>query len=215
MNRLTSVVHTALIFVVLLQANSLLGQDWPQWRGPNRDNAVTGFTVPEKWPSELAQQWKREVGTGDATPVLLGDKMYVFARKDTDEVMYCLDAKTGEIVWQDQYAAPAISGAAGRHPGPRGTPAAADGKVCALGVGGVLTCWDANNGTVLWRKDSQEFSKAWPKFYTGMSPLVVDGLCIAHLGTEGNGAPWPMTWRRETRSGDGPATVPPMARRRR
>jgi len=62
----------------------------------------------------------------------------------------------------------------------------AQGKVVALGIGGVLSCLDAATGKVVWRKD--EFPKITPKFYTAMSPILVDGMAVAHLGGEGNGA---------------------------
>ena len=42
--------------------------DWPQWRGPNRDNKVAGFTAPASWPKELTQKWKVTVGLGEAAP---------------------------------------------------------------------------------------------------------------------------------------------------
>ena len=37
-------------------------QDWPQWRGPNRDGVVASFTEPAAWPENLNQAWKIEVG---------------------------------------------------------------------------------------------------------------------------------------------------------
>jgi hypothetical protein len=61
-------------------------QDWPQWRGPNRDGATT-FSVPGSWPDRLEPQWQVEVGSGHATPVLVGDAVYMFTRVEEDEVM--------------------------------------------------------------------------------------------------------------------------------
>ena len=188
MKKTTAHVGVLLSFVMILSTNCLFAQDWPQWRGPNRDNVVKGFTVPKEWPKELAQKWKTEVGLGDASPSLVGDKLFVFARQGDEETMICLDAKTGQILWQEKQPAVTVTGGPAQHSGPRSTPTVVDGKVCALGVGGILSCWDANTGQVLWRKDSKEFSKQWPMFFTSMSPIVVDGMCIAHLGGEGNGA---------------------------
>jgi outer membrane protein assembly factor BamB len=172
--------------VVLVLAGGALAQDWPQWRGPHRDGKVSGFTAPQTWPQELMQKWKATVGTGDATPALVGDKLYVFTRQGEEEVTLCLNAADGKEVWRDAYAAQAVTGAASRHPGPRSSPAVADGKVVTLGVGGVLSCLDAGTGKVIWRKDP--FPKVVPRFFTAMSPIIVDGMAIAHLGGQGNGA---------------------------
>ena len=109
-------------------------------------------------------------------------------RQGGDEVTSCLDAATGKILWQDKYAARAVTGAAIGMPGlggpgPRSSPAVAEGKICTLGVGGVLSCLDAGSGKVVWRKDS----KAWPQFFTASSPIIEDGKCIAYLGGRGKG----------------------------
>ena len=77
-------------------------------------------------------------------------------------------------------------GPASRHPGPRSSPAVAEGKVVTLGVGGVLSCIDAATGNLVWRKDP--FPKVVPRFFTSSSPMIVKGMAIAHLGGPGNGA---------------------------
>jgi outer membrane protein assembly factor BamB len=197
--------------LVLFSVAGVFAQDWPQWRGPNRDGKATGFTAPAAWPKALTQQWKSTVGFGDATPALVGDKLYVSARQGGEEVTLCLDAGNGKELWRDKYAAEAASGPAGSHPGPRSSPAVADGKVVTLGVNGVLSCLDAASGKLLWRKDEY---KAVPQFFTAVSPILVDGMCIAHLGGKGEGAilaldlasgdpKWKWT-------GDGPAYTSPV-----
>jgi len=172
--------------VILMIAGGAFAQDWPQWRGPNRDGKASGFTAPQTWPKELTQKWKATVGTGDATPALVGDKLYVFTRQGEEEVTLCLNASDGKEVWRDAYAAQAVTGAAGRHPGPRSSPAVADGKVVTLGVGGVFSCLDAGTGKVVWRKDP--FPKVVPQFFTSTSPIIVDGMAITQVGGKGNGA---------------------------
>ena len=204
-----------LVFLVLcgfiLAAGILSAQDWPQWRGTNRDGKATGFAAPAIWPKELKQQWKVTIGPGDSTPALVGDKLFAFAREGAEEIILCLNAADGKEIWHDKYPAPAVTGAAGRHPGPRSSPTIADGKVITLGVGGTVSCLDAASGKVLWRKD--DASGSVPKFFTSMSPLVTDGLAIAHIGGEGKGiviayglASGDIKWKW---SGEGPGYASP------
>ena len=172
--------------MILMITGWAFTQDWPQWRGLNRDGKVSGFTTPKEWPKELTQKWKTTVGLGDSTPALVADKLYVFARQGEEEVTLCLDAASGKELWRDKYKAQAVTGPPSRHPGPRSSPAVADGKVATIGVGGVLSCLDAATGKLVWRKDP--FPKIVPQFFTAMSPIIVDGMVIAHLGGQGNGA---------------------------
>src|SRR5580700_6670575 len=124
--------------VLLFSVNAVGAQDWPQWRGPNRDNKVAGFTAPKEWPKELKKGWTTKVGLGDACPVLVGDKIYVFTREGGDEVIRCLDAEKGTEVWKDKYATKPVTGLGSGHGGPRGSPAVADGKVCTFGAAGII-----------------------------------------------------------------------------
>jgi RNA polymerase sigma factor (sigma-70 family) len=154
--------------------------DWPQWRGPNRDGVARGVSAPAKWPKALTEEWKVEVGKGVASPVVVGGSIYLLVRdKKDDEVVLCHDLQTGDEKWHSEpYPAPYKIG-----PGegtaddrPRSTPAVADGRVFTLGMTGILSCFDAKTGKLLWRKDTK-FTH-----YGGSSPLVVDGLCLAVVG---------------------------------
>jgi outer membrane protein assembly factor BamB len=179
---------TAAFFVALLFAgiSNVYSQDWPQWRGTNPDGKVTGFKAPKSWPKELAQGWKINVGFGDATPALVNGKIYLSTRQGTDEVVLCLDASTGKEIWKYTYPAIPVTGAsASLHPGPRSSPAVANGKVVTLGASAILSCLDAAKGTLLWKKENT--TNAILKFFTGTSPLITDGMCIVHVGKEGDG----------------------------
>jgi outer membrane protein assembly factor BamB len=166
--------------MLLLGASIAQAQDWPQWRGPHRDNKVVGFTEPKTWPKELTKKWRVKVGLGESSPLMVGDKFYVFGRIGSDEVTMCLDAMTGKEIWKDQFASTAITGASAKlHQGPRSTPAIAEGKICTLGVRGAVSCLDATTGKLLWRKET----KPVPQFYTSSSPLIADGKCIVYVNT--------------------------------
>lgn len=170
----------------LLSITPACAQDWPQWRGESRDAKVADFATPPVWPPALSREWTVTVGAGDATPALVGDRLYVFARRAEEEVALCLNAVDGSELWRNAYPEEAPTGAAGRHPGPRSTPAVADGMMVTLGTRGMVSCLNAETGEVVWR--TNPFPGAWPQFFTAMSPLIVDGRAILQLGSGDSGA---------------------------
>jgi len=172
-------------FSSLLAVVPTLAQDWPQWLGPDRNAKVSGFKAPKVWPKELTPKWKVTIGDGVATPALVGDRLYTFSRQEGGEIVRCLDAKSGSEIWKDKYDVLPATGPASGFSGPRCTPTVADGKVVTLGLRGTVSCYNAADGKLLWRKE--DFKGAWPRFFTSASPIVVDGLCIAQLGGGDNG----------------------------
>jgi len=212
MNRAKQIASLLIGFTLMALSVRAPAQDWPQWRGPNRDDKVSGFVPPKTWPQEFHQKWKVSVGQGDATPALAAGKLFVFTRQDDNEIIRCLDAANGNEIWNNKYEALAPNGpAAALHSGPRSSPAVAEGKVVTLGVRGALSCLDAADGKLVWRKNDIH---GWPNFFTAMSPLVLNGLCIAQLGSKTNGVliAYDLSTGAEKWSwkGDGPAYASPV-----
>ena len=210
--------HLALtVAAIAATAGGLAGQeaapDWPQFRGPNRDGAVSRFIEPKSWPQTLSRQWKTEVGTGHATPLLVGNRVYVFSRRGEREVMQALDAGTGKPVWETGYAAPVtVNPAAKEHgPGPKSTPTFSGGRLYSLGMGGIVTAFDAASGKILWQRPGDS---VLPMYGTATSPLVDRGLVIVHVGGHGRGALTAFDaasgQTRWSWTGDGPSYASPI-----
>jgi len=188
--------------------------DWPQWRGPNRDGALASFTEPKVWPDQLTRKWRVEVGIGYATPILVGDRVYMFSRRDENEVMAALDAETGKQIWHTMYAAPfKVNPVAARHnQGPKSTPTFAGGKLYTLGMTGIVTAFNAADGKQVWQTAAPPVE---PLYHTAMSPLVDRGLVVVHVGGHNQGAltaydanTGTVKWKW---TGDGPAYSSPIA----
>jgi len=202
----------AVLALVLTSASFAQTQsaDWPQWRGPTRDGAVLSFTPPNAWPDALTRKWKVSVGIGYATPVLIGNRVYMFSRRGDNEVLAAIDATSGKEVWATSYpAAFNLNSAAARHEkGPKSTPAFANGVVYTLGMTGIVTAFNAADGAKKWQTPAP---KKTPIYHTAMSPLVDRGLVIAH-DDAALAAFDPQTgvvkWRW---AGDGPAYGSPIA----
>ena len=84
MTRLTS--SCVAVAVLVGPAAAMMGQespqDYPQWRGRNRDGTASAFSKPESWPDHLRLRWKVDVGEGYATPIVAGRTVYAFTRRD-------------------------------------------------------------------------------------------------------------------------------------
>ena len=174
-----------LMLTVLFVFSGVQSQDWPGWRGENRDAKVSGFIMPDVWPVQLTKVWQQKVGFGDASLAFVKGKLFLNVKQDSNEVALCLDAVTGKTIWSTILnPAPEVTGGARTHPGPRSTPTVNNGKVYLIGAGGKLNCVDANTGKVIWKNEN--FTEV-PVFFTSMSPLVNEGNCIVHLNGKENG----------------------------
>ncbi len=195
-----------------------VANDWPQWRGQARNGNVAGVSLPKTWPKSLKEQWKVTVGVGHSSPLFVDGKIYHHTRLGEEEFLLCLDAKTGKEIWRS----PGLPVSYVMHPatlahgkGPKSTPVFNGGKVFTLGISGILSCHDARDGKVIWRKEfSSQFPKTSPLFGTAMSPIVDGGLVIAHVGGHDKGAltafdvaTGAVKWSYD---GDGPAYSSPI-----
>jgi outer membrane protein assembly factor BamB len=205
--------RTVLALVTILLASVAAAQDWPQWRGPGRDGAIAGFREPAKWPAMLTKRWNVDVGTGYATPILIGSRLYVFTRQSENEVMTAFDASSAKVLWRTSYPAPfKMNPATAPHgPGPKSTPTFANNRLFTLGISGIVTAFDATTGKQIWQRPAGPVE---PLYHTGQSPLVVGNLVILHVGGHDNGAltafdaaTGAVKW---SWNGDGPAYGSPL-----
>lgn len=160
--------------------------DWPAFRGTARDGAVHGVEIATSWNDAPPKQvWKRRVGPGWSSIVVVGDNLYTQEQVVDDEVVACYDAATGEPRWI--HKDPGRFDEAMGGVGPRATPTFADGKIYALGASGVLNCLDAATGDVLWSHDVKPSGQGKvPMWGFCSSPLVVDGKVIVFAGGGGS-----------------------------
>src|SRR5678815_3251421 len=207
---MTRILAHVLFLVVIWSLNA---QDWPQWRGPGRDGAIS-VAPPKTWPEKLTAKWKITAGDGYASPILAAGRILQFARQGDDEVAMSIDPESGKVLWRTAYPAPyePVQSAARHGKGPKSTPLYYEGRLYTFGISGILSAFDAATGKVEWRKEySKDFKGTWPQFGTAMSPVAGDGLVVALIGTNDDGAiaaydaksgaqKW--IWK-----GDGPASV--------
>ncbi len=162
---------TVIVFVVLsLWSSSVRAADWPQWRGPNRDDISAETGLLKEWPAggpPLA--WKATgLGAGHAGVAVAGARVFTMGDKSGQAVAVALDRAGGRIVWT------AKIGKAGADPvGPRGTPTVDGDRLFALGQFGDLVCLDSASGREIWRKNlEKDFAGRCGGWKYSESPLV-------------------------------------------
>jgi outer membrane protein assembly factor BamB len=170
---------------------SLALADWPGWRGETRDGRAANVVAPASWPEKLNRVWVVPVGVGHASPVVVGDNLFLLTREGDDEVVQALALSSGRTLWRKSYPvafkAPMGSGRHGK--GPKSTPVWGAGRLYTFGITGVFSAWSAESGELIWRRTYEDrFPKTRPHFGVAMSPLFDAGRVVAHFGGGKGGA---------------------------
>jgi outer membrane protein assembly factor BamB len=182
---LVAVLLVALILIIAVRA-----EDWPQWRGPNRDGVWSERGILETFPpGGLKICWRAPVGIGFSSPVVADGRVYVsdseLAKPKARERVHAFDALSGKHIWNYSYDVNYPENAFDeKYPrGPISTPIVADGRIYTWGPAGNLFCLDALKGDVVWQKDIQ---KEYPNTYldSAGSPLIEGNLLIVPVGAK-------------------------------
>jgi len=161
--------------------------DWPQWRGPDRDGVWSAPSLPDRFPAEpLKPRWKQAIGGGYGGIAIVAGKVYLMDRQTKPrevERVVCLDAATGKPLWTHEYAVNYNKMDYGN--GPRSTPTVLGGRVYTFGAVGHLHCLDADSGRVIWDRDTvRDFKGRIPTWGHACSPLVDGDRLIVQIGAK-------------------------------
>jgi outer membrane protein assembly factor BamB len=147
--------------------------DWPQWRGPNRDDHSPDTGLLKEWPKDgppLA--WKAGgIGKGYSSVSIGGKRIYTMGDADDGGYVYALALDGGKKLWSTKVGKPG-----GNYPGTRSTPTVDEDRVYALGQWGDLVCLDADTGDVRWRKNlEKDFGGKMMSGWGYAESVLVDG----------------------------------------
>ncbi|MEX0728637.1 MAG: PQQ-binding-like beta-propeller repeat protein [Planctomycetaceae bacterium] len=168
-------------------AQTLQADDWPQWGGPQRDLVWREKGIVKKFKTDglLPRMWSTPISEGYSGPAVANGRVFITDRvlEKQQERVFCLDAETGDVIWQHAY--PCMY-EVGYPAGPRSTPVVDDGRVYTIGAMGDMFCFEEKTGEVLWQKNFKDAYKTqMPTWGMVASPLVEGDQLITLVGGPG------------------------------
>jgi outer membrane protein assembly factor BamB len=163
--------------------------EWAFWRGPEQNGVSREKNLPGDWsPQGQNLVWRNTDYGTRCTPIAMNGKLYFICRHKAEtteeaEKVVCLDAATGEMLWESIHNL-FLSDAPAERVG--WAPCVGDpttGYVYALGIGCKLKCLDGETGQIIWERSMlEEYGMLstyggrtnYPQLYENM--LIVSGV---------------------------------------
>ena len=175
--------------ILIFTGMDAFAQDWPQWRGPQRDGVLKKTDLNLDWTAKKPPlTWTfKQAGSGYAAPVIVGTTLYCQGAGDGKDFAFALDTQTGNLKWKqdlgDEYKDPGNRGG-----GPRGSVTVDGDKLYLIRGGGQIHCLSATDGKMIWQKDfTSDFGgklMSSPNWGVSESPLIDGNLVICTPGSD-------------------------------
>jgi len=179
-------MKSLLLALPLLVSASVLADDWPQWRGPNRNGISKETGLLKEWPAGGPRQvWRStDVGSGYSAPSVANERIYLLGNEGLEnEFIEALDAKAGKRLWRTRLGNVGNPKQNPNFPAARSTPTVSSDVLYALGSDGDLACVETESGKVRWKKSLRaDFGGKPGEWAYAESPLLVGDILICTPG---------------------------------
>jgi outer membrane protein assembly factor BamB len=206
---------------LVVSARPAVADEWPQWRGPQRNGISRETGLLQAWPEGGPKLlWEvKDIGNGYSTPSVVGGRIYLMSNRGDEESVLALHAKDGTTAWSVPV------GKVGKnfgpqYPGTRSTPTVDGDVLYALGSDGDLVCLETEQGKLRWKKNLKTDFKGSPgKWAYAESPLIDgDVLVCTPGGREAtlvalNKKDGSVVWKSAVPGGDAAAYASPIIAR--
>ena len=174
-----------MITVLVITGIDVCAQDWPQWRGANREGVSKETGLNLNWSAKKpALLWTfRQAGAGYSAPVIVGTTLYCQGAADGNDFAFALDTQTGNVKWKQTLGDQYVSGD-NRGDGPRGSITMDGEKLYLIRGNGQIHCLSTADGKMIWQKELvKDFGgKMMSNWGYSESPLVDGNLVICTPG---------------------------------
>jgi outer membrane protein assembly factor BamB len=169
---------TLIAIALLLGSAGSHADDWPQWRGPQRNGVSHETGLLKDWPKEGPRLlWQiQDAGSGYSTPAVVGERLFLLANDGLDdEFVRALSVKDGRRLWSTRIGKVGSPDQQPKFPAARSTPTLEGDRLYALGSDGDLVCLDAVDGKVRWQKQLRTDFAGKPGTWAYAESPLVDG----------------------------------------
>jgi outer membrane protein assembly factor BamB len=159
--------------------------DWPQWRGPNRDGVSAEKGLLKDWPKTgppLA--WRADgAGSGYSSFAAANGKLYTLGARGGTEFVMAFDQVSGKKIWETRHG-DRFSNDQGD--GPRATPTVEADRMYVFGASGDFSVLDADTGKTFWTVNVlRKFGGSNTRWGLSESPLVLGDRILLNAGAPG------------------------------
>jgi len=177
--------YLLVVAISLSFASVALAEDWPQWRGPERNGISKETGLAKEWPKEGPKLlWQvKDIGDGYSTPAVVGDRLFVISNRGMDkEFVQALSVHDGKEIWTTTIGKVGPNQGP-QYPGTRSTPTVDGELLYALGSDGDLVCLDVKSGKERWHKSLRTDFEGKPgKWAYAESPLIDGDVLVCAPG---------------------------------
>src|SRR4051812_8842193 len=157
---------------------SLRADDWPQWRGPQRNGVSKETGLLKQWPKDGPKLlWKlADAGSGYSTPSVVGDHFYLLANEGVEnEFVAKFNVKDGKRAWSTRLGKVGSPNQKPSFPAARSTPTVEGEVLYALGSDGDIACVEIDKGKIRWQKNLQKDFGGKPGVWAYSESPLIDG----------------------------------------
>jgi outer membrane protein assembly factor BamB len=184
-HRPAKLLVTSLITVATTAVMAGAADDWPQWRGPQRDGVSAETGLLRDWPAGGPKLAWRAAGAGEgySSFAVTGGRLFTLGARGGTEYVLAFDAATGKRLWETGHGRRFGND---RGDGPRATPTIEGDRVYAFGASGDLSVLDAASGKIVWTQNVlQKFGGSNINWGLSESPLVLSDRILVAAGGRG------------------------------
>ena len=181
-NRLALILAPAIFVSFPVSVSNRAMEDWPQWRGPNRDGKSAETGLLKEWPAggpPLA--WRASgAGEGYSSFAVVNGRLYTLGARQDSEYLVAFDVASGKRLWETANGKRFVND---RGSGPRATPTVDGDRVYAFGASGDLSAVDAASGKAIWKVNVlSKFGGSNINWGLSESPLVLSDRILVNAG---------------------------------